>query len=419
MSTTREGRKRRRLGAALFVFALVAAACGNGDDGAAVDAKVDGTTTTASATPTTVATTEAPTTTEPPVEELRLNDMRVLGSHNSYHLRPVPEVYTAIEALSRELAEAIDYSHRPLTEQLEEFGVRQFEIDVYADPDGGLYSSRAALPVIGLPAESGLAVLDEPGFKVLHTQDFDFETTCLTLQSCLGEIRDWSDAFPDHLPLMVMIELKEESVPDAAAGAGVELPDLPIDWTIPVITDESVMAALDAELVSAMGEDRIITPDDVRQGAATLEEVILADGWPTIEESRGKVMFALVNTGDARTVYRAPSPVLAGRVMFTTSTPGDPDAAFLRVDDPIGGADDIARFSADGYLIRTRTDSPTADARGGRTERRDAALASGANFLSTDYYVEDPSFGTGYVVVVEDLCNPVTAPPDCALALAG
>ncbi len=399
-----------RSGAVLFVLALIAAACGGGDDGVATGASTT--------TPTTEASTTTTTTTSVP-PQLRLNDMRVLGSHNSYHLRPVPEVYAAIEALSRELAEAIDYSHRPLTEQLEVFGVRQFELDVYADPDGGLYANRAALPVIGLPAESGLPELDEPGFKVLHTQDFDFETTCLTLQSCLGEIREWSDANPAHLPLMIMIELKEESVPDAAAGAGVELPDLPIDWTIPVVTDESVLAALDAELIAGVGEDRIITPDDVRQGATTLEEVILADGWPTIEESRGKVMFALVNTGEARRVYRAPSPVLEGRVMFTTSTPGDPDAAFLRVDDPIGGADDIARFSAAGYLIRTRTDSPTADAREGRTERRDAALASGANFLSTDYYVEDPSFGTGYVVEVDDVCNPVTAPPDCALALVG
>jgi len=145
--------------------------------------------------------------------------------------------------------------------------------------------------------------------------------------------------------------------------------------------------------------------------------VILADGWPTLADSRGKVMFALVNTGTARTLYREPSPVLEGRVMFTSSRPGDPDAAFLRVDDPIGEAEDIARWAADGYLIRTRTDSPTADAREGRTERREAALASGAHFLSTDYYAEDPAFGTGYFVEVEDLCNPVTAPPDCDISL--
>lgn len=104
--------------------------------------------------------------------------------------------------------------------------------------------------------------------------------------------------------------------------------------------------------------------------------------------------------------------------MFTTSTPGEPDAAFLRIDDPIAGAEEIARRAAEGYLIRTRTDSPTADAREGDTTRREAAIGSGAHFLSTDYYAEDPAFGTGYVVEVPPLCNPITAPPGCELDLA-
>jgi hypothetical protein len=394
-----------------LVGALVLVAVSCGDDSREADSA-----------PTTVpeitmAPTTVPTTTAAPAP-LRINDLQMLGSHNSYHLRPGPEAYAAIEALSPELAESIDYSHRSLTEQLEDFGVRQFEIDVFADPDGGLYSYRAAMPVIGLPPESGLAELAEPGFKVLHTQDFDFETNCLTLQICLGEIAAWSDENPDHLPLMIMIELKEESVPDAAADAGLDISELPIDWTIPVPTDAAVLDALDAELIAAVGAERIIRPDDVRGDRATLEEAVLAGEWPTIEESRGRVMFSMVNTGGARDVYRANSATLEGRVMFTTSSPGDPDAAFLRIDDPISGAEEIARRAAEGYLIRTRTDSPTADARTGDTTRRDAAVGSGAHFLSTDYYAEDPAFGTGYVVEVPPLCNPVTAPAGCDLSLA-
>ena len=402
-----------RMVVVVLAAALAAAACGA--DGGVVAP----TTTTTAPTVTTASTTTVPeSTTTVASEPLRLNDLQVLGSHNSYHLRPGPEAYGAIELVSQELAESIDYSHRSLTEQLEDFGVRQFEIDVFADPDGGLYSLRAALPVVGLPAESGLPELDEPGFKVLHTQDFDFETNCLTLQLCLGEIAAWSDANPDHLPLMIMIEVKDESVPDAAAAGGLELPDLGIEWTTPLVTDAAVMDALDAELTEAMGLDRIIRPDDVRGERATLEEAVLADEWPTIDSSRGKVMFGLVNTGPAAEVYRAASATLEGRVMFTTSTPGDPDAAFLRIDDPIAGAEEIARRAAEGYLIRTRTDSPTADARTGDTTRRDAAIGSGAHFLSTDYYAEDPAFGTGYVVGIPPICNPVSAPPECDLALA-
>ncbi|MEQ8839729.1 MAG: Ca2+-dependent phosphoinositide-specific phospholipase C [Acidimicrobiales bacterium] len=403
-----------RATAAVLGLALLATACG--DDGAESSAATSTSTTTVAAISTT---TESTTTTTVGPEPLRLNDLQVLGSHNSYHQRPEPDVYTAIELVSQELAESIDYSHRTLTEQLDEFGVRQFEIDVFADPDGGLYASRAALPVVGQPAESGLPELDEPGFKVLHTQDFDFGTNCLTLQLCLGEIAAWSDANPDHLPLMIMIELKEESVPDAAAASGLELPDLGIAWTQPIPTDVAVLDALDAELVAAMGSERIIRPDDVRGEQFTLEEAVLADGWPTVDESRGKVMFAMVNGGDAHDLYRVDRPSLEGRVMFTTSTPGEPDAAFLRIDDPIAGAADIARRAAEGYLIRTRTDTPTVDARTGDETRRDAAIGSGAHFLSTDYYAEDPGFDTGYVVEVPPLCNPVTAPPGCVLELVG
>lgn len=407
-----------RLGAIALSLALLAAACGDDSGDAEPETTVPSTTAAPTTVPTTtVATTTVPTATEAP-DPLRLNDIQVLGSHNSYHLRPAPEAYAAIELLSRELAESIDYSHRPLTEQLDDFGVRQFEIDVFADPDGGLYASRAAMPLIGLPAESGLAALEEPGFKVLHTQDFDFETNCLTLQLCLGEIASWSDANPDHLPIMVMIEVKEESVPDAAAATGLDISDLAVDWTIPVPTDSTVLAALDAELIEAMGADRIIRPDDVRGTRTTLEEAVLADEWPTLDESRGKVMFAMVNAGTAHDLYREGAPALEGRVMFTTSTPGEPDAAFLRIDDPIAGAEEIARRAAEGYLIRTRTDSPTADAREGDTTRREAAIGSGAHFLSTDYYAEDPAFGTGYVVEVPPLCNPITAPPGCELDLA-
>ena len=421
-TTTTRWRVPRRLTNLVIVVsvcALVAAACGDdgGDDIAAdglISADDSSTTTTAAPATTTTSSTTTTTTTLAPDAGLQINDLQVLGSHNSYHLRPEPDVYAGIELVSVPLAESIDYTHVSLTEQLEDHSIRQFEIDVFADPEGGLYANRAALPVIGLPAESGISELDEPGFKVLHTQDFDFGTNCLTLQTCLSEIAAWSDANPDHLPLMIMIEVKQESVPEAAADAGLTLPDLPIDWTTPVVTDEAVLAALDAELVAGVGTDRIITPDDVRGSAATLEEVVLADGWPTMTESRGKVMFALVNTGPARDLYRTPSPVLEGRVMFTTAEPGDPDAAFLRIDDPIAGADDIAARAAEGYLIRTRTDSPTVDARTGSTERRDAALASGAHFLSTDYYLEDPAFGTGYRVELEGRCNPVAAPPECA-----
>ncbi|MCZ7528968.1 MAG: phosphatidylinositol-specific phospholipase C1-like protein [Acidimicrobiia bacterium] len=351
---------------------------------------------------------------EPTVD---LNQIQVLGSHNSYHLQPREEIFTVLEGLSKELAESIEYSHVPLDEQFTEHGVRQIEIDVFADPEGGLYADQAANPVVDLPEASGIPELDEPGFKVLHTQDFDYATNCLTLTICLEEVEAWSSANPDHVPVMVMIEGKQETIEEAAGelGDGVEIPDL--GFTEPVRFTPELFDDLDAEITSVIPEEMIITPDDVRGDHDTLEEAVLEDGWPSLDDSRGKIMFALVNTGDERDVYLEGHASLEGRVMFTSSEPGEPDAAFLRLDDPIEEGEQIMELVEAGYLIRTRSDTPTADARNNDTTRRDAALASGAQFVSTDYEVPDSMFGTGYVVSIPGgtpaRCNPVNAPADC------
>ena len=94
--------------------------------------------------------------------------------------------HTIARSIGFDFAADLDYTHRPLIEQLERFGIRQFEIDVFADPEGGLYADRAALPVVGLPAESGEPLLDEPGFKVLHTQDFDL--IVIAIKKASGEM---------------------------------------------------------------------------------------------------------------------------------------------------------------------------------------------------------------------------------------
>jgi hypothetical protein len=390
---------RRNLVVLMVAAALVAVSCGGSGDGA-----------DAVATPTTV----APTTTQA-TEPLAINHMQVIGSHNSFHLKPQPAAFEAITAVSPELAESIEYSHRPLTEQLELFGIRQFELDVFADPDGGLYANRAANAVIGLDPLAPEPELQLPGYKVLHTQDYDYETNCLTLVACLTEIDAWSVANPDHLPMMIMIEIKTQSVPDAAAAEGIELTvDLP--WTIPLPVTADLLDALDTEITSVFPPDRLITPDDVRGDAPTLETAVLDRGWPTIEESRGAVLVLLNNTGDVRSSYSEGRPSLEGRPMFTSAEPGDPDAAFLRFDDP--SSDGLVEAVEAGYLVRTRTDSPTADARSNNTTDRDRAFESGAHYLSTDYYEPSNYFDSPYMVAFPDgavgRCNPITAPPTCS-----
>jgi hypothetical protein len=324
-------------------------------------------------------------------------------------------VAETLSTLGEDFFAELDYSHHPLTEQLEDHGIRQFEIDVMADPEGGLYSSRVGPAFVGEDGASGIPELDHPGFKVLHIQDIDYETTCFTLIACLGEIEEWSSANPNHLPVMIMIENKADTIEEGAAALGVEIPPLPFDFAIPPQMTPELFVEMEAEILSVFPQDQILTPDDVRGDADTLEEAVLDGGWPEVDDLRGKVMFALVDTGDSADVYLEGTPSLEGRIAFTSSTPGTPDAAFIRVDDSIADGADLAEWAEAGYLIRTRTDVPGDHAKNGDTSLRESAFASGGHFLSTDYYVENPEFGTGFVVALpggaDARCNPVTAPP--------
>ena len=114
---------------------------------------------------------------------------------------------------------------------------------------------------------------------------------------------------------------------------------------------------------------------------------------------------------------------LQGRTLFTDGTPGQPDVAFVERNDPtganLGQIQDLVRR---GYLVRTRADVDTRQARTGDTTMRDAALASGAQWVSTDYPVPGLAarFGIGYYAALPGFlparCNPVNPPRRCQAA---
>jgi hypothetical protein len=333
--------------------------------------------------------------------ELRLNDIQSLGSHNSYHVQAEQKLFDALKSFDANLANSLEYTHASLTEQFNYSGVRQIELDVFADPDGGLYANRAGNAVIDKPKASGEAALDQPGFKVFHVQDIDFRSTCLTFVACLTNVRDWSQAHSLHVPLMILVEAKQEAIPDPAN----------LGFVTPHAIGAPELDALDAEIRSVFDDDDLITPDQVRGNHASLEEAIKTDGWPTLGASRGKVLFALDNEDGVRDAYISGHPALKGRALFTSSPRGTPEAAFLKLNDPVKDEAAIRQAVADGYIVRTRSDGDTVQARSGDTTMREAALRSGAQWVSTDYEVADSKFGTGYVVAIPggtpSRCNPV------------
>lgn len=323
-------------------------------------------------------------------KHLRLNQIQVFGSHNSYKEAIAPALLEVIRADNPKLARELDYSHISLAEQLD-MGLRKLEIDIYHDPEGGRYAKPYGifgLGGIGLPAGYQYdpdELMLQPGFKVLHVQDLDFRSNCLTLKKGLEEIKAWSDARPTHLPIVITMNTNDGVI------------DRP-GFTRPVPFDREAYDALDQEFLAVFPPGRIIKPDDVRGDYDTLEQAVLAQNWPTLGESRGKVMFVLDQSGPKLEAYAHGHPSLKGRIMFVDAKEGRPEAAFRIVNDPIGQAAYIRELVRKGYLVRTRADAGTEEARSGDTRRREAAFASGAHFVSTDYYKPDPRFGTGYKV---------------------
>jgi len=249
----------------------------------------------------------------------------------------------------------------------------------------------------------------EPGLKVIHVQEVDYRSTCTTLARCLTQVRDWSDANPGHLPVTVQIEPKDDPIPDPGLGFV-----LPLPWTGDAFAD------LEAEIATVFPPERVLTPSEVRGRHATLADAVRAGDWPRLDRVRGQVMFVLDDSGAERDAYRAQVPDLADRTIFVDVPETDPDAAVMVINDPIGSGDRIRALVEEGFVVRTRADADTVQARTGDTTRREAALASGAQFVTTDYVWPDERFGTGYVVDLPGddpaRCNPVNAPRYCARA---
>lgn len=273
------------------------------------------------------------------VSTLRLDQIQVLGTHNSYHQRP-DDALLKIAIAVRSDAKEWDYSRLPFDKQLD-LGARSFEFDLH---------------------------LSKEGWEIFHAPVIDFRTSCRRFVDALKILRDWSDAHPGHIPIIVLMECKEE---------GFLLSD---HYRRPELADLELM---DQQIREAFGE-KLLVPDDVRGEAKTLTEAVRAHGWPTLAECKGKAVFILHETGRNRDLYSEGRRSLEGRAMFVNSDPTRADAAAMVLDSPRDPK--ISRWVKEGFLIRTRVDT-----RGRKSADRGlSAIATGAQILTTDYPPGEP-----------------------------
>ena len=348
-------------------------------------------------------------------QQVKINEIQLVGTHNSYHSGISPNEMANLRKLNPRAADSLDYRHPSLETQLND-GVRQLEIDVYGDAKGGLFAHPQG-PVLaakaGLPADPPFdpnGLMTKPGFKVLHVQDIDYRSNCEPFINCLTIVRAWSKSHPDHLPIFILVENKDGK-PSLEGGA------------VPERLTPETFDALDAEIRSVFQPGEIITPDDVRGKHKTLNEAILADGWPTLDKARGKVIF-LLDQRRVSSIYTIGHPSLEGRVLFTNAAPGTPDAAFTECNDSVKDPELVPGLIRKGYLVRTMTDPGFAGVKVNETARRDASVKSGAQILSTDYPAGEPA-ESGFFVTVRPAgqtypnaqCNPVLKPANCTDAM--
>ncbi|MGE4586147.1 MAG: phosphatidylinositol-specific phospholipase C1-like protein [Mangrovibacterium sp.] len=324
------------------------------------------------------------------LDDKPINQYQVIGSHNSYKEAIDPALLDSLKNMGLNM-DGLEYAHIPLSEQLD-MGLRNLEIDVYADSRGGRYAHPKGLDLA--PGQSPYntdGIMNKPGFKVFHVTDIDFRSSCPTLEICLQQIKNWSDANPGHFPVFITLEVKGN-----------------IEGTAPqderLTPSEKITAALfdklDSAITAGLGEEKLITPDFVRGEYETLNEAITTGDWPTLKEAKGRFLFILDDKGAKRELYLSGHPSLKGRVMFVNTEAGKPESAAMIRNNPEDTL--IPELVKQGYIIRTRADANTVEARNNDYSRFEASCRSGAQIITTDYYKPGTFFDSSYHIAFKD-----------------
>jgi hypothetical protein len=311
---------------------------------------------------------------------MHINQLQYVGTAESYKLAPSAAMLSLIRMGGRKDAEALDFGQPPLAEQLDA-GARSLEFDVAYDPQGGLFKNPAGASMADdLLDPAFVSTMSQPGFKVIHVLDVDFRSTCLTFKNCLTEVATWSRAHPNHLPILIALHANDARTPMPGA-------------TRPLPFDADAFAALDAEIRAVFQPGELITPDQVKGAHQTLREAVQTSGWPNLGAARGKVIFLLDDPAQKTDLYAGAAKSLEGRPMFIATDETSPLASFICIDDPLKNQARIAAAVAAGFMVKTRADADTREARESKTERRDAAVASGAQIVATDFLLPDKKIG--------------------------
>lgn len=295
---------------------------------------------------------------------VKFNEVAYIATHNSYQLESVSayqKIYRDIETVSFGLfnGDAPLYCSDTLTEQFN-IGVRSIELDIETVVDG-----------------------DSVSFVCSHSPLLDMTSSCYDFSLALEEIKMWSDANPDHLPITIIIEPKEIFIPDDG------MKFLNIEY----------LNKFDELLRDVLG-DKLITPAEMMGEHVSLKEMREADDWMTLEDAAGGVAVLLHDT-IVTDKYIEQDETIKTQAMFPMLRYKDRDksyASFLIANEP----EEVAEYSHElvyekNIIVRTMVDTFGSY----NEEDRRGALESGVQILSTDYPPKTDMTGVDYYVDFE------------------
>lgn len=276
--------------------------------------------------------------------DFRLNDLQYVATHNSYKYGLVSEAYDFFNYV--EFSNHFDYGNPDLTEQLNN-GIRSLELDVQK-----VYNEDGST-----------------GFECSHKYLFDNMSSITDFLQGLEEINMWSDYNPNHLPVLLLVEIKSH-------GFG----DSPYETTLDDI-------CYLAQCVDEIFGDNLYTPDQMLGAEyGDFADLRKNDGYPSVSDLLGKVIFML-HPGSLSNEYLATDVTTRSQPVFVGSDLGNAqntDSVFFFVQNDPTDTAALTKLKDGNYVVRTRADKYT-----GTNRKFDktytAAINSGANILTTDY----------------------------------
>lgn len=273
-------------------------------------------------------------------EDVRLNEIQMLASHNSYKKRgaPLGKLFVGLGD-SFEEARALNYGYQDLTTQFS-LGIRSMEFDLR---------------------------LRKTTFMLTHVPLVDNSSVAPDFSKALEEMKLYSVNNPNHMPIIILMEIKNDW--------------MILDHALQTM-DQTDLEHLD-ELIKLKLGNSLFTPSEMIDDGLTLKETIQTSGWPSVESLLGKIIFVL-HPGSFTDTYASIDTTNQSQSMFigVYHTMLDRDyASFVVHNNP--EVEVIKAMVEDGFMVRTRLD----DSLVFDEARYQQGIDSGAQILTTDLLI--------------------------------